>query len=80
MQPETWTLVLGISGLVIIPYNVWLISQVFKIKASIKALEARDVERDKTCEVHMTFIRDIGKKVDKVAEGVARIEGQLERK
>ena len=60
-----------------VPFAGWVIRELMKLKADIAAIGARQDARETECAGRLEWLRTMDAKLDTVAEGTARIEGQL---
>ncbi len=66
-----WSIILTLLTLVIIPYNVWLVSQLFDLRGRLSVIEGNNAEQ-------VLWMRESDEKQDTIAENVAFIRGKIE--
>jgi len=65
---------------VVLSFWGWLAVQVINQGRKLVELESRISSQESTCEKRLVWLRNLDKKLDKVAEGVSEISGILKAK
>ncbi|HUT62018.1 MAG TPA: hypothetical protein VNA25_29625 [Phycisphaerae bacterium] len=72
-----WTITLGVLGLIIVPYNIWLVREIFDARARLKVVEQQQMDMTKRSDDRDQSITCIFEKLDEISNDTAYLRGRM---
>ncbi len=69
---NVFTVITVVAGMIVIPYNVWLVLQIFDLRSRLSKVEGN-------CSERLTWLRNMDAKVDDLIALTNQILGKLEK-